>query len=69
VVAVDLPEVRNYNEVIYIAKNHDDFVKKIEQALKENNEELVKKRKLAVKGESWQERVEKISEIIIDKIR
>jgi glycosyltransferase involved in cell wall biosynthesis len=66
VVTVDLPEVRNYREVVYVSNNHDDFIKNIERALKENNKELVKKRKLAAQNETWQHRVEAISKIIIN---
>jgi glycosyltransferase involved in cell wall biosynthesis len=64
VVSVDLPEVRNYSKVVYVASSHEEFIKNIEKALKENSQERRQIRQLMAKDETWQRRVEKISEII-----
>jgi len=64
IVSTDLPEARQFNEVIYIAKDKEDFVKKIDLALCENNEDLVKKRIQIASENSWDKRIDEILEII-----
>lgn len=64
IVSTNLPEVRQYSDVIYIAEDKEDFVKKIELALKENNEELCRRRIQIAKENSWDKRVDDILEII-----
>lgn len=55
-------------ELIYIASDREDFVKKIEAALKEKDESLVKRRKTLAKKNTWKLRAEEISGMIDEVI-
>ncbi len=57
VVSVDIPEVRVLAEQVFLARNAEDFVTKIEQALKQNTPERQRQRSESVKSESWTARV------------
>lgn len=68
VVSTALPEViRNASEVVYIGKDNDDFIKKVELAVKESNEKdsiLIKNREEFAKKNSWDSRVEVIDSLL-----
>jgi hypothetical protein len=64
IVSTELPEPARYNDVIYIAKDKEEFVEKIEFALQEKDENLVKKRIQIAKENTWDKRVEEILNII-----
>jgi len=67
VVSVNLPEVRPYSEWVAIAHDRGEFIRSIEKFLKENSEELKSARRSSVKDETWLNKIEKISDIIIKK--
>jgi len=70
VVATDFPAAREIGQgLIYIALSRQDFVKKIEQALIERDTELREKRKELAKSNTWEARIEEISEIIKEVLR
>ena len=56
VVSVDIPEVHKYKGLVKIAKDHQDFLKKIEQALKEKGEQYMKGRIAYARENSWDQR-------------
>ena len=60
VVSTDFPEAHTFASLIRIARDRDDFVPQIEAALEENKG-LRQLRMDAVKGESWESRVEEVS--------
>lgn len=69
VVTTDLPEVRQFSDIVYIARNPDDFVEKIEEALKATDEGSKNKRIETALANTWDHRlkmmkreVEKVSE-------
>ena len=64
VVSVDLPEVRKYAEVVKIAVDYADFVRQIEFAVQENNPYLARYRSDYMQDESWERKMESISEVI-----
>ena len=64
IVASDLPEMKNFPGLIYKADNSQHFLLKIAEALQEDNEELVKKRKKAAANNTWQIRYRRIKEIL-----
>jgi glycosyltransferase involved in cell wall biosynthesis len=64
VVSTKLPEVVKYNEVAMIAENHEDFIKSLEIAIKENSKEKINERMKFVEKESWISKAEEISSII-----
>ncbi|MGQ9609144.1 MAG: glycosyltransferase [bacterium] len=64
VVSVDIPEVAKHKDVVRIENTLDGFVKAIEQLLKEDSLEYMYKRSDYVRNESWNSRIETISEIV-----
>jgi glycosyltransferase involved in cell wall biosynthesis len=68
VVSTPLPEVTKYAEVVRVAEKSEEFVREIEQALKEREEPFVRTRLAAMKRESWESRVEEFSRVIDEYI-
>jgi glycosyltransferase involved in cell wall biosynthesis len=66
VVSSDLPEVRKYAGVTRLATGPEGFISAIEASLAERDETAARARMAAVAGESWEARVEQISELIDD---
>jgi len=65
VVSTAMKELESFSDIAYIAKDKDDFVSKIEVALKEGkNSELIKKRKQVALENDWTRRVDEIDKII-----
>jgi glycosyltransferase involved in cell wall biosynthesis len=54
VVSVRAPEIERFREVVFLADSEEDFLQKIEQALKSDNTEMRQKRMDAVRNCSWQ---------------
>ena len=57
-------QVKDFSDVVYIAENADDFVVKCEEALNENDQEKIKKRIEYAKACSWDERVNRMEELL-----
>ncbi|HEY7517076.1 MAG TPA: glycosyltransferase [Methylomirabilota bacterium] len=66
VVSSDLPEVRKYAGLARLATGVDEFVAAIEAALADRGETAARSRLAAMAHESWEARVEQISELIDD---
>lgn len=71
VVATDLPEVVAFNErnsnLVYIARNREEFLAKIETALSQKNDPSAIKRRIdSAKMHSWDVRIEQMSELICE---
>jgi glycosyltransferase involved in cell wall biosynthesis len=64
VVSSELPEVRKYGDLVHVAAGVDGYLREIERALGERSEVLDRARVDAMKHESWEARVEEISELI-----
>jgi glycosyltransferase involved in cell wall biosynthesis len=64
VVSSDLPEVRKYGDLVHLASGADGFVAAIERALEDRSDVAAAARVQAMKHESWDARVEEISELI-----
>ncbi|MEM3553381.1 MAG: polysaccharide pyruvyl transferase family protein [Candidatus Bathyarchaeia archaeon] len=56
VVAVDLPELRGFSDLIYIARSKEEFLAKVEQALEEDDEQARRKRVEFASKNTWQQR-------------
>lgn len=69
VVSTPLEEVLKYKEVIKIAANKEDFVNRIKWAIKEDKKETIKKRQNSVKNESWETKVEEVSNYLQELLR
>ncbi len=64
VVSVRVREIENYKELVYIADSYEEFVRCINLALTENSLEKVKLRIKSMEKESWEAKVERISQIV-----
>jgi glycosyltransferase involved in cell wall biosynthesis len=64
VVSSDLPEVRKYASLVRLASGTDGYIRAIEAALADRSEVAARARIEAMKHESWDARVEEISELI-----
>jgi glycosyltransferase involved in cell wall biosynthesis len=68
VVSTDLPEVKYYGDEVYIARGHEEFISKIEQAIREDSGETRRRRSDSMRGETWEARVNALG-IAIDTVR
>jgi len=64
VVSTDLPEVRKYSGLVRLAAGVEGFVAAIEAALADRGEAAARARVAAMQPESWEARVEQISELL-----
>jgi len=64
VVISPLPEYEHMSDVLRIARSHEDFMQKVEDALAENDPSVADRRQAAVKGGTWKARAEWVSELI-----
>ena len=64
VVIAPLPEYEHMSDVIRIARNRDEFLQKVAEALTENHASLALRRQEAVRGGTWTARAEWVSGLI-----
>lgn len=64
IVSTAIPEVKKFEDIIYIGKNKYDFLNKVERALEEKGLDKIQKRILTAKQNDWNFRVEKIIDLI-----
>jgi GT2 family glycosyltransferase len=62
VVAPRMPELYPYREYLYIADDHDDFIRKVDIAVAENDPALRERRIALARENTWTERVARIEE-------
>jgi glycosyltransferase involved in cell wall biosynthesis len=68
VVSTDLPEVKFYSDRAYVAHGHDEFIGKVEQAIREDSTEARRRRSDSMRGETWEARVSAVGDAIV-KVR
>jgi glycosyltransferase involved in cell wall biosynthesis len=64
VVSTNLPEVKRYGDLVFVAEDNEHFVRLIGQALKDNAPDRKKRRRLAAEGISWASVADRTSEVI-----
>ncbi len=69
VVSVNLPELAPYRDHILIAENAADFAAKIDQAISEDNPNLVEQRKRVARSHTWESRYRRIESEIVRAYR
>lgn len=69
VVAINLSELEKMRDLIYLAKDNDDFILSIKKALNENNPELKSKRIQYARENSWDIRVEQLIAVVKDRLK
>ena len=60
VVSTNLPEVRLYSDYVYLADTPDEFIAKLEQALRDDNPEKRQQRSHAMQQETWDAKVAQV---------
>ncbi len=68
IVSVDMPGVNSFADVLEISNNPEEFVRGIERALGEENEDKLKARLEKARENSWESRVEFMVERILEKL-
>jgi len=64
VVSTDIPEVRQYNNLIHVAKSHDEFLCFCDEALCESDNSMRSMRSTTMAHSSWDDRVSNIYQIL-----
>ncbi len=65
VVSTDLPEVEYYGEQVYIARGHDEFIRKVRQAIHEDSVAARRQRSDSMRGETWEARASVMGDTIV----
>jgi GT2 family glycosyltransferase len=52
-----MPELYGYRDYLYLAKNHDDFIRKVDQAITEDDEEIRTRRVELARVNTWTSRI------------
>jgi GT2 family glycosyltransferase len=60
VVSVALPELKSYQKLLYVAKDQDDFVEKLDLAVAEDNPDMRKRRMKFASQNTWENRYQNI---------
>jgi hypothetical protein len=64
VISTDLPEVRQFSDVVFVAGSKEEFVRQVFIGLGNDNGTERKKRIEVAENNSWDERISQISEKI-----
>ncbi len=64
VVATDMPELASLNDLVYIGKNVGDFAAKLDEAVREDDPQLRRRRIEYAKANTWAARVDVIDEAV-----
>lgn len=68
VVSVTIPELKiRFSDLMYFADTPEDFVKQTNKGLKENNDDLVRRRIEVAKNESWDNRYQSVLKLLSEK--
>lgn len=64
IVSVDLPEIKPYANVVYIARDYDEFVYFLEEVVGREAWWVQEKRKKAVRDHDWNDRVQEVAQFL-----
>lgn len=64
VVATPLPSLRSYRGLVRLAESAGDFIRAVEEALEERDESLVARRIEIAGNNTWERRIQKITDLI-----
>jgi len=65
VVSTELPEAKFYGDHVYVARGHDEFISKVEQAIREDSAEARRRRSDSMRGETWEARVSAVCDAVV----
>lgn len=69
IVLNDMREAREFANIVYVAKNKEDFLLKLDQALNEQNFEIVRKRKEVARQYDWSVKAKILEELLLKLLR
>lgn len=69
IVSVDIPSVRRFAGVLRIARNREEFLALLEEALAESDPELPTRRREIAAENTWERRAEELSEALEEALR
>ena len=69
VVTVDIPSVRPFAEVIYVARGREEFLGLLDAAAAERNDEKMARRRALAAENTWEARAEAISRLLEETLR
>lgn len=64
IVSIQFPELADYEEHVYAAADHEEFLQQLRHALEERSPERSKARRASVLDESWDSRTSQVSRIL-----
>lgn len=64
IVSTDVPAAREQGELVAIAQDVEQFVSLVQEALCQNSEDIVRRRRQVASQNTWRQRVERISALI-----
>ena len=67
IVSTPFDELRKYLDVVYIAEEPESFARAIKKALRENNSELVNKRRNKVRNYTWQAKAQNVLDVLFEE--
>ena len=57
---MDIPAVEPFKDTTYVARDYDDFVFQVRRAVEDKDTQARRKRREAVRSETWDKKVEQI---------
>ena len=67
VVSTKFPAANEYDDLVYVAENHQDFVRGIQYVIDNDNDMLKEKRIKFSKNLTWDKQVEKMLKLIFEE--
>ncbi|MCK4789968.1 MAG: hypothetical protein KAV87_39885 [Desulfobacteraceae bacterium] len=64
IVSIEYPELKRYNDIVYVASDYDQFINSIRAAVEECNPDLKLKRQERVRNKTWDNKVQQIIDFI-----
>lgn len=68
IVTTDFPAARSFDKVIYVSESRKQFIQYVEQALAEHDPSLKLKRQKIASQNTWDDRIEQISQLIQSRL-
>lgn len=68
IVTVDMPSIREFSDCVLIAKDDNDFIDKVKEAIDKDTEDLKSKRIIKGKESAWERKVEEMLGILANKL-
>ncbi len=64
VVAVDIPSVRPFRELVHVARHHEEYLRLLDAAAAEKDEALAARRRAIAQENGWEQRARQISDAL-----